>query len=145
MVFSYKSAAKGSALPVGTQMIVNTNQVGQGQLGILLGLPSGDTFPAATQQIARVTFQAAAGVNQAGMEIAFGDTPIVREGGSALAEVLPADYVGATITFPVLRLSIERSLGNSIRLTLYGSVNRDYEGLLHLRACGDRGHGHDEI
>jgi hypothetical protein len=125
-VLSYQSVAKGSALPAGAQMIVNTNQVAQGRLGILLGLASGETFPAATQQIARVMFQASASVALASTEIGFGDSPVVREVGSAQAEVLPADYVGATVAFAVLRLAIECGPQNAVRVTLHGCQNRDY-------------------
>ena len=66
---------------------------------MLLGLPSGTAFVAGTQQVLLVTLRAQSPITVAETLVTFGDTPVFREVGSVTAEVLPADYHPARITF----------------------------------------------
>lgn len=96
-VLSNPQATLGSGAATAT-LISNANQVGQGQLGLIVALPSGQVFAAGTRQLVVVTFSVAAGANVASTPIGFGDQPIAREVSDAAANVLPANYSSGTVT-----------------------------------------------
>ncbi len=77
---------------------VNTNQLGQGRLGIVLSLPTGQKFGAGVRQIAVVNFAIAGGVTVNSTPIGFGDQPVAREVSDTNANALPANYTPGTVT-----------------------------------------------
>jgi hypothetical protein len=99
LVFRYDAVAYGAGLAPNAQLLLNTNGVSAGRLGVLLGLPSGTAFVAGTQQVLLVTLRAQSPITVAETLVAFGDIPVFREVGSVTAEVLPADYDPARISF----------------------------------------------
>ncbi len=95
-VLSNPQSAPGSDA-AGVSLNPNTLQIAQGNLGLVLALPSGQAFPAGTRAIVNVSFAVAANAPTT-TQIAFGDQPIVREIAGVNAAVLPANYTGGTIT-----------------------------------------------
>ncbi len=80
----------------GGTLVVNNNTAGQ--LGIIVALPSGNTFGAGTRQIARVTFNTSL-APPFSTPVSFSDTPILRQVANANADVLPASYSSGNVTF----------------------------------------------
>ena len=94
--FSNVSLGSGTA---GGLYIINTNNIGSGQLGVLVTLPSGSTFAAGATEIFKVTLQALPGSpNASTSALSFSDQPVFREISDALASPLPASYSNATLT-----------------------------------------------
>lgn len=101
---TFNSVALGSGA-TGGSLISNTSQTSSGHLGLLISLPSGASFAASTQQVARITFSAAqlnGGTNTSTVTaVSFGDQPIARQVVNAQAAVLPATYVNGNVTIPL--------------------------------------------
>ena len=111
---SFVGAALGNDV-AGATLILNTSQVGTGQLGVVLALPTGGTLAAGTREILSVTVQAAPAATGSS-SAAITDQPVLREISDAAANALPASYFGGTITLhPVLpTLNIAVSGGNVV-------------------------------
>ena len=97
-LLSYDSVALGDGAS-GAMLMINTHQLGSGQLGIALALPAGQRFVAGTQQLVTVRFHAAAGSTAATTQVRFGDQPIHRQVSDHDAKTLPVSYTNGTITF----------------------------------------------
>lgn len=78
-LLAYVSAELGSGVPAGTTLIVNSNQVAGGRLGIAVGLPFNTALPSGTRQLVVVTFSAPSTGNITAASVTFGDIPVVRE------------------------------------------------------------------
>jgi CSLREA domain-containing protein len=80
---------------------LSVNQLGaqDGRLGLLLGLPAGQTFPAGTRQLVKVTFGAPARPAVASTQVGFDGRVVVREVVDAQAKALPSSFVPAAVTF----------------------------------------------
>jgi uncharacterized protein (TIGR03437 family) len=95
----FKSAVAGSALEGrNATLIVNSGQAGAGRVGVLVGLPANQTFPAGPRELLVFTFAARADGNESSTTIAFGDTPITRAIAGANAQSLPATFTGSEVT-----------------------------------------------
>jgi hypothetical protein len=82
-------------------LIVNTNGIGSGQIGLVLALPTGMAFPAGTREIVRMTMRALAS-SAGNYAISFTDQPVIRETSDPSANALPTSYTDATVvTHPV--------------------------------------------
>ncbi|MBL8189997.1 MAG: hypothetical protein JNK38_18425 [Acidobacteria bacterium] len=77
---------------------VNSSQLGQGRVGVLLALPAGQAFPSGVRQVVKVTFTIGTGVTVTTTQLGFGDQPIAREISSVNASILPVNYVGGALT-----------------------------------------------
>ena len=82
----------------GATLISNPNDVGSGLLGVLLALPPNQTLVAGTQEIAEVSFTAAAVTNGTMAQLTFGDQPTRREISDAQANPLPATYGSGSVS-----------------------------------------------
>lgn len=80
------------------QINVNTLQVAQGRVGLALSLASGQRFNAGVRQVAVATFTVAANAAAGATPIGFGDQPIAREITNDVANILPANYSGGSVT-----------------------------------------------
>ena len=80
----------------GANLIPN-NQVNQGRLGVVIGLPTGQTFTVGTRQIVTITFPITATVGST-VNLNFGDQPVVREISDANANALPTTFQNGTVT-----------------------------------------------
>jgi hypothetical protein len=102
--FTGASLGSGAA---SADLLVNANQAGVGQLGIALALPTGSTFPAGTNEVVRVTFQAVAGMS-GNFTPTLSDQVVVREVADAAANALPVSYANGSVTVygaPVLSVA----------------------------------------
>ena len=97
--FSFRSAQPGN-FPPGTFFFVNTSQTNLGRLGVTVALPSGATFPAGTQLVAGVTFDATIWLSTppTTTTLSFGDSPMVRGVTDVNALTLAATYSSGSVT-----------------------------------------------
>jgi len=80
------------------QLLLNTTQVANGRLGIMLALPAGQVFPAGTRELVRVTFATSDIYPEETTKIAFYDAPITREAVDMAANQLPCRWEDGTVT-----------------------------------------------
>ena len=76
----------------GATFVSNTNQIIAGTLGILISLPPDQALKPGTQELAQVSFVAAALTNTALAQLFFGDQPAARQLSDVQANPLPATY-----------------------------------------------------
>jgi hypothetical protein len=94
---TYVSTASGSGAGAAT-ILINDSEVASGRLGIALALPTDMTFPPGTQEIINVMFNVAVVTNNATTTISFTDQPIVRQLADSFGNILPAVYLGGTLS-----------------------------------------------
>ncbi|HTL56954.1 MAG TPA: hypothetical protein VL361_14830, partial [Candidatus Limnocylindrales bacterium] len=112
---SYVDATLGSGTLGGT-LVLNTNLVSLGKLGVAIELPTGSILSAGTQEVAEVSFLAAALTHSSSTPVSFADQPTTRQLSDPQANILPATYTGALLSIPAA----------------------DFEGDLAPRPGGDR-------
>ncbi len=93
-LFMFVSASTGLA---DAQLLVNTSQVTNGKVGIVLALSPGKAFAAGTATIALVRFQISSGVTTT-TRLFFGDQPTVSGVADVYANSLNATYAESTLT-----------------------------------------------
>jgi hypothetical protein len=93
----FLEATLGSGASGGT-LILNTNLLDSGKLGVAVGLPAGSVFAAGTQEVVRVTFETAILTNAVDTPIVFGDSPTTRQVSAANADVLAANYSNSVVS-----------------------------------------------
>ena len=77
---------------------VNTQQAGQGRVGILIALAPGQAFASGKREIAVITFNVAATSASRVVNFSFGDMPTPRQIGSPSQQALTASYATGTVT-----------------------------------------------
>ena len=102
-VLSYSSMDLGSGA-AGASLFLNTNLIGTGSLGLLVGLPLGQTFSAGTQAVLTVTFQIAPVTNVTTTTLTFGNVPAGEQVSDAQEQALPASFVPGVITISAAAL-----------------------------------------
>ncbi|MBE0544962.1 MAG: immunoglobulin domain-containing protein [Verrucomicrobia bacterium] len=95
-LLSFDGVTLGSSA-VGASLLVNTNQIGSGRIGLALALPTDITFPAGNQEALRLEFSTAIVTEAAETTITFGDVPISRQVSDAPGNPLPATYANGTV------------------------------------------------
>jgi hypothetical protein len=98
-LLSYAGTSLGNGAP-GATLLVNSNQVANGQLGIALSLPTGMSFSGGTQEVVDVTFAAAVLTNGTLAQVTFGDNPTSRKLSDPQANSLAANFIGGTVSIP---------------------------------------------
>jgi len=78
-------------------MYMNTNLAAAGNLGLVLALNPGSSFPAGTCDAVQVVFRAGPSATGS-FQPAFSDAPVIREVCDTTAVALPASFIGATNT-----------------------------------------------
>lgn len=96
-ILSNPQAVAGSGA-VGASLHFNPTQAAQGRVGIVLSLPTGQSFAAGTRQLVIVTFSLAAGTTATSTVIGFGDQPVTRETVNIAASALATLYTPGTVT-----------------------------------------------
>ena len=96
-ILTNPQVAAGSAAPNVTPL-VNSNQVANGRLGLVIALPAGQAFAAGTRQVATVTFAIPANAPSGATTIGFGDQPISRELSDPNANALTATFTPGSVT-----------------------------------------------
>lgn len=76
---------------------VNTNQAGQGRMGIALALPANQKFPAGVRQLVVITFDVSASASFGTTAINFSDQPVSREISDVNANALSATYTAGLV------------------------------------------------
>jgi hypothetical protein len=97
-LWDYLGVTLAPGLQANASLLVNTNQVIAGRLGVAVAMPSGTTLTWSTQQVVMVTLESRPSNSLGLTTIKFGDAPTVRQVASALAAPLPAQYFLGTIT-----------------------------------------------
>jgi hypothetical protein len=101
----YTGAVAGNAA-TGATLNVNPNQAAQGRIGVVLALPTGQTFATGVEQVVSVSFRPVTAVSGSVL-VGFGDQPVLRGVADANAAALTADYINASIVItPPPSLSI---------------------------------------
>jgi hypothetical protein len=77
-------------------LILNTNQVASGRLGVAVALSAGAAFSKGTQQVLRVTFEAVSITPQTA-SVGFTDDPTTRQVSDRVAKPVPTVYVAGSI------------------------------------------------
>jgi predicted secreted protein len=91
------SVALGAGAGTAT-LVTNETEKASGRVGVLIGLPAGQTWSAGARDLVTLTFAASAGTTAATVTTAFGDTPVVREVASAAGEALATIFEAGTLT-----------------------------------------------
>ncbi|MCW5550792.1 MAG: immunoglobulin domain-containing protein [Verrucomicrobiae bacterium] len=81
----------------GASLLVNTNQLESGRVGVALALPTDASFPAGTHEVVRVEFTTAIVTEDTETTITFGDLPVSREVSDAPGNALVATYANGTL------------------------------------------------
>jgi hypothetical protein len=89
-------AALGSGAS-GASLVINTNQIGSGILGIAIALPADAKWSAGTQDVLDVTFAAAIVTNATTAAISFSAQPVLTQLVDVSGNPLAANFVGGTI------------------------------------------------
>jgi hypothetical protein len=85
-------------------VLVNSNQIASGKLGLAFSLPSGSNFAPGTQQLAVVNFNTAITTTGAVANVGFGDQPIFRQVADDLGNSLPVNFNSGSVTFGPVQL-----------------------------------------
>ena len=91
--FGYQAASLGSGAP-GANFNLNTNQAGAGKIGVVLVLPTGNSFAAGARELARVNLLPTAVGNYA---VTLSDQLVLRGVSDPAANELPASYLAGTV------------------------------------------------
>jgi hypothetical protein len=96
---TYNRVTLGSGAS-GAALVVYTNQINLGRLGVVAAFPGSETFPAGTQEVIKVTFNSPvlSGSSSVQTTISFGDQPVPRQLSGAQFQTLAVNYVGGTMT-----------------------------------------------
>ncbi len=89
---------------------LNTNEAGNGKIGIALALPTGSTFGVGVNQILQVSF--ASGMSETtNTTVNFGNSPVVRETSDAAANSLSTTYIASSFVINPPPLTIVQTEG----------------------------------
>jgi hypothetical protein len=95
-------ALSSNAVAAGAALLVNSNQLPSGRLGLAVSLPANAAFTSGMQDLVLVSFFAAASTNTQTATISFGDSPTLRQVVNPQAGILAANYASGTVTIPFL-------------------------------------------
>jgi hypothetical protein len=119
-----------SAIPPEATLLINASQAVGGHLGIILGLPPGQTFTAGTNSLLRVTFMPTSASSTTAL-VSFSDLLVTRELSDRIAKALVVDYLDAilpiTAPSPIVFVSSVRLANGQMQLTLSGNQGEVYE------------------
>ena len=93
---TYVTAALGGGA-TGASLIPNTSQAASGQIGYLIGLNAGVTFPSGTLDLLVLTFTPISGTSGAPVALTIGNTPVFFEISSAEGNPVTATSTNGTV------------------------------------------------
>lgn len=96
-IFTNPKATLGTGA-TGASLNFNTNQLAQGRLGVVVALPSGQSFAAGTRQLVVIAMTIANNAPAGGATIDFGNQPVAKEIVDANANDLAATYTAGVVT-----------------------------------------------
>ena len=89
--------------------MLNPNNAEQGQLGVLLFLPFGETLSAGTQDLVRLRFAVSSDAEGMSTQLLLGDHPAARDVSDGAGLSLPAHYSNASLDFSTTPLRITQA------------------------------------
>ena len=105
-LLTFTQAAQGETA-IEASLIVNTNDLASGRLGIALALPADAVFPEGIQQLVRLSFEAVSATQSAIAQVGFGDQPVLRQVSDVSAAALVATYSGGSVSIEVTGLEAD--------------------------------------
>ena len=97
-LLTFSGASLGGSTPAGSALLLNTNDLGSGRIGLGVGLPADTSLPRGTQEVVVITFLVAPVINQTTTTISFSDLPTLKQLSDAHALVLPALYSSGSVS-----------------------------------------------
>ena len=91
----------------GASLFPNLTHASAGQMGVLVGLSSGATFAAGTQQIAVASFTSPIVTSATSTAITYGDSPVKRVLADALGNPLAATFNSGSVLLPATQLEAD--------------------------------------
>ncbi len=85
-------AGPDANLPPGAALIVNTNQLAAGRVGLSVALPAGQAFPAGSNDVLFLEFDVATVTQPQATSLTFVDTPVLRQLADVDAQRIPAVF-----------------------------------------------------
>jgi hypothetical protein len=124
-LLSYVDAVLGSGAP-GATLLLNPNATGEGQLGVVLLLPFGESLPAGVHDLLRVRLGVSELAEGMGTRLLLGDHPAARDIADAAGHSLAAAYVEATLDFSTapLRITLAVLQAGELRLETEGVTGK---------------------
>ena len=105
-LLTFTQAVQGETA-IEASLIVNTNDLANGRLGIALALPADAVFPEGIQQLVRLSFEAVSATQSAVAQIGFSDQPVLRQVSDVSAAALVATYSGGSVSIEVTGLEAD--------------------------------------
>jgi len=93
---TFISIEKGSNA-LSTSILINSNQIAYGKIGVACALPVGAAFSSGTQQVMVVSFQIGIKAQAGEIPVVFSDSPVAREVSSVGAQPLDCAFSDGTI------------------------------------------------
>jgi len=124
----FLSASLGSGA-TSASLMVNTNQLGTGNIGVAMALSAGRTFIVGTQTLLEARFVILTPSSDTTALVGFSDMPIAREVVSVEARSLPATFANAADSSgntPVIVLSVPGFVDQSCQVKIAGEIGRSY-------------------
>ena len=128
---AYRSAGLAGGLS-GGQLLLQTNQLNLGRLGLTLALSPGQVFQAGTQQVFMVNFEINGNTTNSSTPLVFGNQPVLREVDDVAANSLAATYADGSIAITLgSEADVSPRPGGNGMITLadWVQVGRFYVGL----------------
>ncbi len=97
-LLSFASAALGGDVPTTAELIVNSNQVDSGKVGLAVLLAPGTTFDSGTLGLLVLRFAASVVTDSPITPVRFGDFPTVEQISDPFAHPLPGTYIDGNVT-----------------------------------------------
>lgn len=94
---SFHGLVLGPAVANGA-LIINTNELGGGRVGIAVSLPAGTTLPRGTNLIGQFQFSAPMATDLTASSLSFDDSLVARQVSDAAGATLRASFAGASLT-----------------------------------------------
>jgi hypothetical protein len=123
-VLQFKGAVL-SGPAAGAALLINKNRAEDGNLGVAIGLPIGQTLSSGTHTILELQFEVSEEFTESKTAVQFADSPVRREVVGAAADELTGAYVGGLVSRgPAVTLG--RNPDGSIQLQIQGEAGKHY-------------------
>jgi hypothetical protein len=120
------SNPRATNVPAGASLVLNTNQLAGGSLGISLTLPGLTTFATGHVGIVAFIFDTAPSLNTVNTFAGFGTTPVARVVTGTNGVALPALFVAGTADLEPLRLTSGMFSNDTYRLSFSSVAGNRY-------------------
>jgi hypothetical protein len=101
-LLTFTGATLGNGTPPGSSLVLNTNLLPGGKVGIGIGLPANAAFGAGIRELVKLNFVATPPGAATTTPVTFGDQPALRQVSDVLAHTITATYSNGIVTIPFL-------------------------------------------